>query len=81
MCNSSQCLAAPADLPPMKSREMLKGTGDVLRDLDYAERMTDTSEPGFGQVVCSGRELDFVNRALRVARGEIAQLRQRVKAR
>jgi hypothetical protein len=62
----------------MTGKELRKGTGDVLRDLDEAVRLTDTSETGFGQVVCSGLQLDFVNRALRVAAGEIKQLRARL---
>lgn len=72
-------LTTPApDLRALNGKELRKGTGDVLKDLDHAEHLTDTSEPGFGAVVCSGLELDFVNRAIRVARGEIKQLRQRL---
>jgi hypothetical protein len=69
---------APESLPALTSRERHKGTGDVLKDLAHAQRMTDTSEPGFGEVICRGKELDFVNRAIRVAAGEIKQLRQRL---
>lgn len=67
------------ELAPLKSRERLKGTGDVLKDLAHAERMTDASG-GFGELVLRGRELDFVNRALRVATGEIKELRKRLGA-
>ena len=62
----------------LTGKELRKGTGDVLRDIDYSAYLTDTSEPGFGDVVCRGMQLDFVNRTLRVAAGEIRQLRARL---
>lgn len=72
------CVARAAEtLPPLTSRERHKGTGDVLKDLAHAQHLTDTSEPGFGRVICHGDQLDFVNRAIRVAIGEIKTLRQR----
>lgn len=70
----------PAPEKALTRKELHKGTGDVLRDLAHAVNLTDTSEPGFGEVICRGRELDFVNRALRVAAGEIKQLRARLKS-
>lgn len=70
-------LETAVELKPLTSRERHKGTGDVLKDLAHAQRMTDVDEPGFGEVICRGNELRFVNRAIRVAMGEIKQMRAR----
>lgn len=61
----------------LKGREILKGTGDVLKDLAYAQRYMD----GFAESGLPGRlglEVQFVERAMRVAIAEIKSLRERV---
>lgn len=63
----------------LTSREMHKGTGDVLRDLQHAQRFTDGLSDGLPGVL--GKEAAFIDRALRVAIGEIKQLRQRLAQR
>lgn len=62
-------------LKPLTGKEIRKGTGDVLKDLEYAQRFVD----GDGVAGMLGLELDFINRALRVAAGEIKQLRARLQ--
>lgn len=62
------------ELPRLSGKQLHKGTGDALKDLDYALRFVD----GDGVVGALGKQLDFINRALRVARGEIVQLRSRL---
>lgn len=70
-------LRTDGDVKPLTSRELRKGTGDVLKDLAQADRLTDADEPGFGELICKGQQLRFVNRAIRVAMGEIRELRKR----
>jgi len=63
----------------LTSRELHKGTGDVLRDIAHAQRFTEGIQDGFGGRL--GKEIDFVDRALRVAANEIKQLRLRLASR
>lgn len=64
-------------MPRLTSKQLHKGTGDVLKDLEHAIAFVDGDDvAGF-----LGKELDFINRALRVARGEIRHLRQRLERR
>jgi hypothetical protein len=66
----------PPAMPPLKGREIRKGTGDVLRDLAYAQQHLD----GFveaGLPYHMGLEVGFVERAIRVAIWEITTLRKR----
>lgn len=59
----------------MNGRELRKGTGDVLRDLEHAQQFVGDQDVA-GML---GLQLDFINRALRVAHGEIRQQRQRIQ--
>ena len=64
---------------PLTGYEIRKGTGDVLKDLAYAQRHMDT----FIDVGLERRlnlEIAFVERALRLAINEITQLRANKKA-
>lgn len=65
----------PDPAEKLSGKEIRKGTGDVLKDIDYALRFVD----GDGIAGVLGLELDFVNRALRVAKGQIVQLRQQIE--
>ena len=61
------------------TKEIRKGTGDVLKDLAYAQRYMEE----FAQGDFAGRlglEMSFVERALRLATGEIKQLHKRLEA-
>lgn len=62
-----------AALPPLNGHDIRKGTGDVLKDIDYALRFVD----GDGIPGVLGLEVEFINRVLRVVRGEIRQCRAR----
>ena len=62
----------------LTSRERHKGTGDVLKDLRYAQRyLAEYCESDF-PTSRARDELRFAERALRVAAGEIALLRGRL---
>ena len=64
-------------MPALDGKQIRKGTGDVLKDIAYAQRFTESLQDQWpGQM---GLELDFVDRALRVAAGEIKRLREAVK--
>lgn len=62
-------------MEPLTGRELHKGTGDVMKDLAHAQRFTESIQDQTGGQL--GKEIDFVDRALRVAMGEIKRLRQR----
>lgn len=64
--------APDRDIRGLSGKQLHKGTGDVLRDLEYAETITD----GDGIPGGRGKLFDFANRAIRVAQGEIRQLRE-----
>ena len=64
--------------PIGEAKGIRKGTCDVLKDLAYAQRYMEE----FAQGDFAGRlglEMSFVERALRVATGEIKQLRKRLE--
>lgn len=76
--SSARAVGAVAPPAPLSGKKIRKGTGDVLKDLDYAQQyMDEFCEGDFpGRIAL---ELRFVERALRVAANEIRQLRERLK--
>lgn len=62
----------------LTSRELHKGTGDVLKDLQHAQRFTEDMQDHVPGPL--GKEIDFIDRALRVAMGEIKHLRKQITA-
>jgi hypothetical protein len=69
-------LSPPTAEERLTSRQMHKGTGDPLKDIEHAIRMVD----GDGVAGLLGKHLDFINRALRVAHNEIRTRRASAKA-
>lgn len=63
------------ELPKLNGSQIRKGTGDVLKDLAHAQRFTESIQDQWGGPL--GLEIDFIDRALRVAMAEIKNLRNR----
>lgn len=63
--------AAAEPKPELSGTEIRKGTGDTLRDLEHARRISVALMDGPGRM---GLEAGFVERALRVAMAEIREL-------
>lgn len=63
---------------PLNNRERHKGTGDVLKDLAYAQKYMDGYCEGVGTTHRITNDMRFVERALRVATAEIKLLRGQV---
>jgi len=75
----ADCLTAHAAAPQaeLNAKQIRKGTGDVLKDMAYAQRFTESIQNQIGGR--TGLEIDFVDRALRVGMNEIRLLRDRLK--